>query len=600
VSNPGPLTAVRHVQASFRVHQDTAAGTDLVLEHGSVLPRDVVYAAKACHYYIPPTGPEGVSTATLEAAGYGSNLTTAPLPLQFYNATERSARFSLPSHLHVEGPVPLALCYTTRELAQDPGLLEPEDFVQLQDTLTVIPEPQFLEGTPIRSITATSPDFKVYSTPLRASVGVSAGDKLFFAAECSYSNQSGLIEGYSDGNEYQANSTGLVTCLHDSHCTGMPNSTVLAMGHASKVLTLDRFDPTGGWAKVQLPSTPALVADGTDCELQFVSPEWINTTSRCVRRVLQVCYQTYRSEGVFAALSVPEPQHNYTVQADLYVEPQPIANIFPTYDRSQIFELQFNAREGDYFMLKVDDCNGARTAAGDVPGGPSYLTQLDHGGVAREKAIAQSQINELEDGTYKVCYATKSSEADEDNDFNYLSREIAIFESVAGHAGLSIATDAIAVGQDAVVHWSSDRGYAKSSSSYEDWIGLYRKGDCAEPEWWADGTERAAEVEVDPSGRHKCHLAVQYLEGGQTAGEARFRIEQAGEYEARFFQGDSRHGQGYVCRRLPGTGASTYMHCVLEAAAVSSTITVTADKQPVSFGSETTPGLETINTPYMY
>ena len=53
-------------------------------------------------------------------------------------------------------------------------------------------------------------------------------------------------------------------------------------------------------------------------------------------------------------------------------------------------------------MLKKHDCNGARTTDGSVPGGPSYLTQLDSGGVAREKALAQSLIDELDVGFYKV------------------------------------------------------------------------------------------------------------------------------------------------------------------------------------------------------
>jgi len=92
---------------------------------------------------------------------------------------------------------------------------------------------------------------------------------------------------------------------------------------------------------------------------------------------------------------------------------------------------------------------------------------------------------------------------------------------------------------------------------------------------------------------------MQFLPQGN-GGEVRFQVEQAGDYEARFFRGDTRHGQGYVCRRLPGTGASTYMHCVLEAAAVSEVVSVVATNSPVGFGASTTPGLEVINQPYMY
>ena len=87
-----------------------------------------------------------------------------------------------------------------------------------------------------------------------------------------------------------------------------------------------------------------------------------------------------------------------------------------------------------------------------------------------------------------------------------------------------------------------------------------------------------------------CYLEVFNLPDGHAEGEVRFKLEHAGEYEARYFKSDSRHGQGYQCRRLPGTGASTYQHCVLHASAVSETITVVSSPLPTSFGEGTTPG----------
>jgi len=139
---------------------------------------------------------------------------------------------------------------------------------------------------------------------------------------------------------------------------------------------------------------------------------------------------------------------------------------------------------------------------------PNPNPNRDRDTPGREKAIAQSLINELTDGTYKVCYATKSSEADADADFAFLSREISIFSSVAGKAALELDTRAIAVGQEAVVRWKSTRGYEAGLSSTLDWVGVYRKGECAEPVWWEEDGERRGGDEPGAMDRHMCYLEV--------------------------------------------------------------------------------------------
>lgn len=68
---------------------------------------------------------------------------------------------------------------------------------------------------------------------------------------------------------------------------------------------------------------------------------------------------------------------------------------------------------------------GRASPKGNVPGGPSFMTTLDHGGtqtahlwqqvrcvagVARESSVATGKLNELEAGNYKICFATRSSE----------------------------------------------------------------------------------------------------------------------------------------------------------------------------------------------
>jgi len=274
------------------------------------------------------------------------------------------------------------------------------------------------------------------------------------------------------------------------------------------------------------------------------------------------------------------------------------------YDRNSVFELAFDGKEGDYFMLKKGDCNGARDTTGIVPGTQSFLTQLEPGGIATEKAMAYAMINELVDGEYKVCYATFSSEADSDLDFQDLSRTISIVETVAGNAVLRMETRDIGVGGEAIVYWESGRGYAASISSAIDWIGIYKKGDCAEPDLYSnEGANHVILnriIEQDPTSRHQCYIEAVNLPAGESSGSLKFYMKEAGEYEARYFKGNTRDGGGYVCKRIMGSGANNYVQCVLTQAAISDPVMVSARNGPVSFSLEQNPGLEVINTPYMY
>merc|ERR1712100_610903 len=145
---------------------------------------------------------------------------------------------------------------------------------------------------------------------------------------------------------------------------------------------------------------------------------------------------------------------------------------------------------------------------------------------------AYSMINELTDGTYKICYATKSSEADSNEDFEDLAREIQIIEKANGHASVTMETKTIGVGGTAVVSWMSTRGYEAKLSTDTDWIGIYKKGDCAEPDLWQDSngvTPSIANrvVEVDPTNRHKCYVEAQNVGGGATSGQVKFNLKYA-------------------------------------------------------------------------
>jgi len=569
VSNPGNIRNMRHTDGTFRIAQDLSLSSDLGLFNGSVLAGDLVYAASSCYTTIP--------------AAHGTVATTLMM-LGGYNSTERSALITLPDTFHVEDALTLQLCFTTRELARD--MLTVDDFVKLPDTLTVHPEPHFYGSAAVRMLHDTDPDFKLYGTPPGNALGIENGDKIYFGASCN------------------------ATCSH-LNCSMLPTVGDITAGGATPVLVLDSHDPVAGTAKVHLPEADEggvqLRALGVNCKLNDVRPENPGSSSECYRRSLATCYQSHRAEGKFFPLDISPHSHphlSYTNKAELHIEPHPVADIMDVYDRGNLFQLPFTGGyQGDYFMLKVGDCSGVRDTFGLLPGGPSYMTQLEADGVARERAIAYSMINELKDGTYKICYATKSSEADSNEDFEDLSREIRITEKANGRSSVAMEVSTIGLGGYALVNWESTRGFESGLSSDTDWIGIYKKGECSEPELFESvGTNQVIAkrvIETDPSSRHKCYLEAKNIGGGATTGQVKFKLEYAGEYEARFFRGDSRHGQGYVCKRISGSGASTYLQCVLQQSAVSDFVTVKAQGFPASF-SEDTPGLEVISQPYMY
>jgi len=131
----------------------------------------------------------------------------------------------------------------------------------------------------------------------------------------------------------------------------------------------------------------------------------------------------------------------------------------------------------------------------------------------------------------------------------------------AGTPRLELASSVVSLGEDVVVRWQPDV-YSDRLSHERDWVGLFVKGDCANEETTAHNR------------LHKCYLASYYTTPGQSHGETRFshsQYKEAGEYEVRYFYGDSTDGHGYRCVTLGGTG-STYTQCVLHAQSISAPI----------------------------
>jgi hypothetical protein len=140
---------------------------------------------------------------------------------------------------------------------------------------------------------------------------------------------------------------------------------------------------------------------------------------------------------------------------------------------------------------------------------------------------------------------------------------------------------AVSTGAEIVVRWFPDV-YSNRVSHKYDWVGLYKKGDCANAD--ADDRKRLTRI-------HKCYLAWQYTAAGLTHGENRFKFasyKTAGQFEVRYFYGDSTDGQGYRCVTLGGSG-NTYKQCILRARQTSAVINVGSTGTATSMSS--VPGL---------
>jgi hypothetical protein len=210
-----------------------------------------------------------------------------------------------------------------------------------------------------------------------------------------------------------------------------------------------------------------------------------------------------------------------------------------------------------------------------MPHGPSGRVVLDAYGSASLGNIAQARLNELGVGSYKVCYATAASGADTNVDFGELGTVMSIFVSLR-HPTLD-APVSVGLGHDMVIRWKANQGLDGRVSHRLDWIGLYRHGACmASDRHWRHGGEKILSDSERHLDQNACYLQARRLPAGLPEGEVRFSFADygtAGDYDVRFFEGDSRNSSGVVCRgdsRVEGRA----LVCSLEAAVVSSAIVV--------------------------
>jgi hypothetical protein len=469
----------------------------------------------------------------------------------------------------------LVACFATAESINS-GLGMPQDFVQLEDGLEVTPLPIAgpLSSTDaeqdIKAISGSAPSFNMR--------WLRYGDLIFFKE---HSTAGGADTDCSLGTTTAAGAR-IIPYLAANAVSG----TTLLLGDEFGEYTNDASItvPTG---KVMLPSSP-----------------FLESTSASEPRFLAVCLIPAGAvDSLFSGNSCPvnnptdsncgdDLLNTAMLTAQLHIFPEPISALQLSWSAGQIYQLDFNQPQsgsfgsrsfstgeaGDIVLLRADDCTGVESiVAEDYFVGSSYsarmtledirdgqvrsATEVEYGGAARTLTLATGKVNELPAGVYKLCYASGSSEGDDSNDFKMLAAEIEIKEADATLPSLSIATT-ILLGNQIVVDWTSNIGYQDKLAAANSWIGLYKAGECPEGTEW----------------QHRCYLGAKSIVAGTQSGQVSFTFDEyktAGEFDVRYFSGDTFDGQGARCRGLVNSPHETYVHCVLEAVVTSSPFTVT-------------------------
>jgi hypothetical protein len=510
------------------------------------------------------------SIPSSNTTSYTSVLTLTMFDSDTNSATYGTARITLPSSpaLTDDGGNlrTLVACFATSEgVGESPTA---QNYMMLADGLEVMPYPILAPVLDIKAVSGSAPSFTVD--------WLRHGDRIFFVE---------TTESKGDDSDcYQG-----TTAVDDSRRLPYPaantaTGTTILGGNRFDAIT-DPAHPTG---KLTLPSDTYLTSYVdrprflTACfipagaiETQFSGancPVLNPTLADCGQNIVNVV----------------------RLSAQLHVFPEPSGALTLSWNQGKIYELNFNQPQwgvwgdrnfstgliDDIIVLKQGDCTGVHELgnAEDYFLGTTYSAKMyledsegyetrsqdphvrdEAGGALRTQAIATGKVNELAAGMYKICFATSSSEGDDQEDFHELSVEIEILEPDAFRPSLSVPS-AVLLGAPIPVDWTSNIGLTDKAAAANSWIGLFRAGECnAGSEW-----------------QHQCYVAskaVGSLEGEDAlSGRVTFvfdEYKEAGEYDVRYFAGDTFNGQGHTCQGLQNSPHDTYVRCVLEASVIS-------------------------------
>lgn len=286
---------------------------------------------------------------------------------------------------------------------------------------------------------------------------------------------------------------------------------------------------------------------------------------------LRACYATRRSEG-----ALPSEYMALANNLSIVADPQP-STVYAK--QAEITGLTLSGsggelRAGDLIALQPGtSCSSVLASPEQFPSGPTPLITLEQDGLMGLEMVLDAQLNELAYGSYTICHATSESRADHESDFHSLGGRFVV-ERVRVQPSM-VVPRTVPLGTEIWVHWTAGSG---RSTKAGEWVGLYKSGACPQLDLHDDDLFPADIDTTAPLEQNKCHLAWYVLPFNKSAGTVRFSAAEyglaVGSYEVRYFQGDSRDGQGQVCRRLQGSPSETFLYCALEHLKVSSAVEV--------------------------
>jgi hypothetical protein len=532
---------------------------------------------------------------------------TQPQAIANYDAATMAASFDAPNSLTTAQT--LVACFATSEsLTGVPT--DATDYAQLNFGLEVIAMPRmgpFSSPGHIHAIENSSPSFTVNT--------MQPQDQIYFmpqtqnsrdpvATDC-ITHVCQTVGGSNVKATCDSNNDGVYaeTCAQMSRCK-ITNPFEGGCGTAGKCAQIVPTAPTSLWTvptqgknfQIATGNTPALAeiqlpAGGANPLLAV--PAGVRGYSYPTAYYLVACFIPAGAVNSIVSNVVQLPDR-------LTIFKEPTDSLVTTWFQYHVNELRFTqpqqgtwsadktsnfatGQAGDMVVLKKDNCVGAEAVMAstyqiytDDPYDHIHQKNSarftleetgnvtlgdENGGGAGVKPLAVGKVNELDIGIYKICYATESSGGESASDWMQLARTIEILAPPATKPSLSVPRNVV-LGQDIVVSWASNSQFQDIASAPNSWLGLFTRGECST---------------ADKHDRNQCWKAYQFIAARDNTGTVIFSQNDykiSGEYEVRYFKGNSRNGQGEDCRGLKDVNHETYVTCQLEAAAISEPITV--------------------------
>jgi hypothetical protein len=548
---------------------------------------------------------------------------TEPEAISGYDAATMAASFTTPSSLTTAQT--LVACFATLEsLAGTPA--DATDYTQLNFGLEVFAMPRlgpYSSPGHIHAIENSSPSFTV--NPMKPQ------DQIYFmpqtqslihpATDDCTKHVCRSIGGSNVQNTCDSNNDGVYgeKCEHMSRCQ-TSNPFIGGCGTGGECVQMVPTSATSLWTTPTYGQNFVAAAGTVPALGQIKLPSGGLAVPANVRGY------SYPTAYYLVACFIPAGAVNDIVSNvvqlpdRLTIFKEPTDSLVTSWFQYQVHELRFTqpqagywhpeklsnfagGQAGDMVVLQKDSCAGVESITAssyqiytDSPYNNVHQTHSarftleetgnvtmgdENGGAAGVVPLAIGKVNELGAGIYKICYATESSGGEAAEDFVPLSRTLEILPPPATKPSLSVPRSVV-LGQDIVVSWASNIALQDVMSDPNSWLGLFVRGECSTD---------------DMHDRHKCWKAYQFIAARQLTGTVIFSFKDykiAGEYEVRYFQGDTRNGQGEDCQGLQGVNTETYVTCQLEAAIVSEPIKVLGQDMDDTEQLGAFPGLEAV------